>query len=275
MAGRPSADAFDLLPVLPSVDSGRAKIRALGVFGEDHMYVGTDDGRVLLHTRPPRTVLAANERDERGAEGVSEPPEASLVLDQFELMREKFLGRKKDVIQLHVFGDLNRVVCLVEGGYLDVLHMVTLEIMSPGVPQNKNVAMFVAESGVPVYRLAVITAASRTKRRSRLFIYEFASSAVGFEPVCEPIDLPEQVFCVEFFRGTICFGFFGKNRKEYRLLNVDTLAETELFPLDMCKAPPHVRVVGEELLLVRDELGLFIEASGALVTSHNNIVWTR
>jgi len=200
---------------------------------EDQIYIGTDDGHVLQYK--------VEEENNTGKH-------------RFLLSRKKNLSHgKKPVDRVHVFRELMRLITICDG-FVDVFNLYSLE--PAGIlPQNKGVSLFCYEKKVPVFRFLV-------QVKKKLFLYEFVGV---FQPIKE-IVLPEPAQMIEWCKGMLCIGY----KKEFILMEVETEKTTPLFPLE--KSSPLCTLIGDEWLVGKDELGLFINDEGT--PSRANILWT-
>ena len=95
-----------------------------------------------------------------------------------------------------------------------------------------------------------------TKRSLLLFRYDDARS--DFAPGARDLAVPERVQCVGWAGDGLCLGF----KREYVMLNIATGAMGEVFPTGRAGSPAAMALPPDELLLVRDAVGVPVGHDG-------------
>eukprot|EP01117_Protostelium_nocturnum_P012352 TRINITY_DN4553_c0_g1_i1.p1 TRINITY_DN4553_c0_g1~~TRINITY_DN4553_c0_g1_i1.p1 ORF type:complete len:496 (-),score=141.57 TRINITY_DN4553_c0_g1_i1:1164-2651(-) len=201
---------------------------------EDKIYIGTDDGHIILYN-------------------VQEHENTGKFLFQMDKRVNLGFG-KKLVDQLLVIRDIGKLVVRCDGN-LAILNLFTLETAG-SIQHKKGVGLIVSERASQSIRIAF-------EHKQKLFLFEYTGS---FQFV-KSIQLDGTPLILEWYNGTICVGYSD----EYVLYDTETLEAIPMFKLEPTHKP-MVRLIEQEFLLARDDLGIFVTDKGLPIRGH--ILWS-
>jgi hypothetical protein len=169
-------NAFGLVPV---IQNAPFKIASVALYN-DHIYVGTQDGRIIAY------------RNEPGSS---------------ELISCKVL-RGKSVENITIVGPLKRLMALC-GGSVHILDLYTLQRHKSSEKQmNKKIkgaGLFCLDkSGPPTWRLCFAV-------KRKLILYEYDNLNDGDWVFTKELAVPEQCSAICMYDDSICVGY----RKQY------------------------------------------------------------
>ncbi len=228
-------DDFNAFGLVPLVQNCGFKIASM-VNYNDHVYVGTTNGRIVVF------------RDEPGA--------SALI--------ESKLGRSKPVDGLAIMGPLQRIIALC-GGRVFVRDLYSLQpCKAEETAMNKRArgaGVFCADrAGPPLWRVAF-----GVKRKLVLFEHQTQGGGAGAAwTFLKELAMPESVAALCWHGDSICVGY----KREYNIVKVNTGQIISVGLTLESPAEPYIKVLpGPQFLLGgMEQVGVIVDGN-AMPTS--------
>lgn len=230
---------------------------------DNYLYVGTSDGHILLFDVQQQTSASG---------------EVSFRVD--ELWKRNLNRGKKEVQDIQ--GDpIYRRLFVQHDNSVEILDMDTLEPITR-IKEFKNVSCFALEKsfGGAVSSANELSSASGAKStpegphriaialKKKLSICTYKKNEVKQS---QELIIPDKVDTMEWFDTSIFVGY----KKEYSLLHSKTGEVTDLPQLE--RVDPLVRLMGNEVLLKYETVGIFVGISGEKRASptRGSVTWSE
>jgi hypothetical protein len=218
-------DEFNAFGLVPLVQNTPFKISSLASYN-DHVYVGTKDGRVVVFRNVPGSAELLSAR----------------------------LHRSKPVTTLLLAGPLQRALALC-GGKLYVLDLYTLQrsktIETAINKRIRGATVFcIDRAGPPLWRLCF-----GVKRK--LVLFEHGGTEWTF---LKELALPESASAMCWFGPSICVGY----KREYNIIKVDTGQTIKAGPVLDNGDEPYLKVLPGPHIIAGGmaEVGVLLDLSG-------------
>eukprot|EP00898_Chlorokybus_atmophyticus_P001819 jgi/Chlat1/2638/Chrsp178S02479 len=222
----------------PCVEDFPLSIASLAAWGSTRLVIGTVEGALFLMGRDPAT-------------------EAEQVSPKYVALSSKKMPAKKPIVQLVVTADRGLLLSLSEGEGVSVHALPELDAVSQLVHTRGCSAMAWDEER------GMLCAAMKR----RLLLYHFdGKDFVEVKELSAPDAIRSMVWCGQ----SLCLAL----KKEYSLVNVNTGAITEVFPVGRTGEASVLALPNNELLLSKDNIGMFLNHEGRPSRKHG-LSWSE
>ena len=234
-----AAGDFDAFGLVPVIQNAPFKVTSIASYN-DHIYIGTKDGRIVVYQNEP---------------GSSELVSCKLV-------------RGKSVDNLIIVGPLQRLIAVC-GGSVHSLDLYTLQRRKDAEKQmNKKVkgcgsVFCLDKSGPPDWRLCFAV-------KRKLVLFEYDNLKNGDWHFTKELAVPEQCSAICMYGDSICVGY----RKQYYVIKVQS-GETIDVPLMLDGVQdPFIQVLPGPQFLLGGMQGMGVLVDGNADPTSGVVEWT-
>lgn len=235
-------DSFELLRDCPT------KIESIEAYGQK-LLLGCSDGSLRIY---------APESSGSDSSPASDYHSQALELrkEPYVLVRNMVGFSRKPLVSMEVLESRQLLLCLSES------------IAFHGLPNLETIAVITKAKGANAYCWDDRRGFFCFAKQKRVCIFRHDGGR-GFVEVKE-FAIPDVVKSMSWCGENICFGI----RREYVILNSTNGALTEIFPSGRLAPPLVVSLPSGQLLLGKDNIGVFVDQNGKLI-QEGRICWSE